>query len=299
MVVVNALGPVFLLVLLGIGLHYLQLPGGDFWPRAERLTYFVFFPCLLVHSLALAPFTAGELFEVLLVVLVLFGVAAFALILSARWLAPSEAAFTSVFQGALRFNTYVGFAAAAGIWGEDGVATAALVVACMVPLVNVLSIVVFALKLGRSASVVSQVALNPLVIACALGVALNLSAIGLPGWSEPLLAILGRPALPLGLLAIGVGLSFTGLRRSIPALAAVTGIKLLLLPLLAFAVCRALALASPYAEVVVLFAALPTASSAYILSRQLGGDSPLMAAIITTQTVAAMVLMPLMLEALL
>jgi len=46
----------------------------------------------------------------------------------------------------------------------------------------------------------------------------------------------------------------------------------------------------------VLLATLPTATSAYILARQLGGDSPLMAGIISGQTLLAMVSIPVMLS---
>jgi len=48
-------------------------------------------------------------------------------------------------------------------------------------------------------------------------------------------------------------------------------------------------------QVVVMLATLPTATSAYILARQLGGDAPLMAGIISGQTLLAMVTMPVML----
>jgi hypothetical protein len=40
---------------------------------------------------------------------------------------------------------------------------------------------------------------------------------------------------------------------------------------------------------------MPTASSAYILARQLGGDAPMMAAIITGQTLLSAITIPLML----
>ena len=49
-------------------------------------------------------------------------------------------------------------------------------------------------------------------------------------------------------------------------------------------------------QVAVLLAALPTATSAYILARQLGGDAPLMAGIISGQTLLAMVSIPVLLS---
>jgi malonate transporter len=295
MVIINALGPIFLLVLLGVLFRRFHVPGAEFWPLAERMTYFVFFPALLVASLATAPFTVRDLGEVFVVVLILMGGTSAILILGARWLEPSGPAFTSVFQGTIRFNSYVGFAAAAGLWGEAGLGIAALIVACLVPLVNLLCIAVFALKVGRTSPLAKQIVLNPLILACAIGIGLNLTEIGLPGWSEDLLEILGRPALPLGLLAIGVGLNWQGMRAAARPLLTTSALKLLLMPGAAYLVARGFELEPSYTAVLVLFCALPSATSSYILARQLDGDAPLMAAIITVQTLAAMATMPLVL----
>ncbi|MEM6775664.1 MAG: AEC family transporter, partial [Pseudomonadota bacterium] len=263
---IDALGPVFLLVVIGSLLRRWNMPGGEFWTLAERLTYYLFFPALLVHTLATASFTARDLGAVFFVVMLLMVSVATVLLLSARWLATDNAAFTSVFQGSLRFNTYVGLAAASGLWGETGLSIAAVAVACMVPLVNLLCIAVFAWKGDRSGSLAQQVALNPLILACVLGICLNLTGIGLPFWSESTLEILGRPALPLGLLAIGVGLSFGSMRSAPRPLLVSSTTKLLLMPCLAALLCRILELETPYFEVLVLFFAIPTASSAYILA---------------------------------
>ena len=68
--------------------------------------------------------------------------------------------------------------------------------------------------------------------------------------------------------------------------------KFALKPALAFAACWALAIAPPLASVLVVFMALPTAPSSYILARQMGGDHALMAAIISGQTVLAFLTLP-------
>ena len=299
MVIVDALGPIFLLVLIGGLFRRINLPGGDFWLRAERLTYFVFFPALLIRSLAGAEFADLNPGRVLLATTALLAGVAFLLLLASRGLASSGPGFTSVFQGSIRFNSYVGFAAAGELWGDAGLAQAALVVACMVPLVNLLCISMFALKVQRSIPLAKQIALNPLIVACLVGIALNLTGIGVPGWSDPILEILSRPALPLGLLAIGVGLSWSDLRAGVAPVISSSILKLVVLPGLALAVCTGFALPTAQAAVIIVFAALPTASSAYILARQLGGDASLMAAIITFQTLAAMATMPLILSMLL
>jgi predicted permease len=72
-------------------------------------------------------------------------------------------------------------------------------------------------------------------------------------------------------------------------------LRLLGMPLLAWAVAYGLQLPAMESTLLVLFFALPTAPTAYVLTRQLGGDSQLMAGIITLQTLLAAASLPLLL----
>ncbi|MCG6656576.1 AEC family transporter [Halomonas campisalis] len=298
--VMGALGPLFLLILLGYLLGWLRHPGSDFWPQLERLIYFLLFPAMLVSTLAtadVAQVPVGRLALVLLGAMLALGTLLWAL---RRWLALEAAAFTSVFQGALRFNTYVGVAGAAALHGAHGATVAAVAVALLVPVVNVLCVASFiaAGTLGPSSLGQSLAALlrNPLILACLLGIALNLSGIGLPGWSEATVELLGRAALPLGLVAVGVALRPRALMRLDRGVWSANLVKLVLMPTLVLALALALGLDAVSRDVALLFAALPTATSAYILARQLGGDAELMAALITGQTLLAMATLPLWLQ---
>jgi predicted permease len=133
---------------------------------------------------------------------------------------------------------------------------------------------------------------NPLILACLAGIGLNLSGIGLPGWSQATVELLGGAALPLGLVAVGVALRPMALLRIDRGVLATNSVKLLLMPALVLALAWGLQLDPVSRDVALLFAALPTATSAYILARQLGGDAELMAAIITGQTLLAMLTLP-------
>ncbi|QTF92653.1 AEC family transporter [Halomonas sp. BM-2019] len=298
--VANALGPLFLLILLGTALGRLRQPGGDFWPQLERLIYFLLFPAMLVATLATADVSQVPVARVaaaLLGAMGLFGALLWAL---RGWLGLAPPAFTSAFQGALRFNTYVGVAGAAALHGTPGATVAAVAVALMVPVVNVLCVASFiaagtlgAGSLGRSLAALGR---NPLILACLIGIGLNLSGIGLPGWSEATVELLGRAALPLGLVAVGVALRPAALLRLDRGVWATNLIKLGLMPALVLGLALLLGLDPVSRDVALLFAALPTATSAYILARQLGGDAEMMAALITAQTLLAMATLPLWLR---
>lgn len=86
---------------------------------------------------------------------------------------------------------------------------------------------------------------------------------------------------------------FAKLKKDIVVLAADTFARLLAVPALAYMVCMWFSLPSLQTQILVIFFALPTASASYILTKVLGGDSQLMAAVISFQTLCAAVTLPL------
>jgi malonate transporter and related proteins len=169
-----------------------------------------------------------------------------------------------------------------------------------VPTVNVLAIFVFARYAGGQASlsgIARSVATNPLIVASALGVALKATGLGLPSGIEATLRALGQASLPLGLLCVGAAFDLLSIRQGARAAAIASAAKFLALPAVTFGLCRALEVTGATALVAMLFQSLPTATSAYILARHLGGDAPLMAGIIAFQTVLASIAIPLALLA--
>lgn len=296
--VASGLLPIFALIGLGYGLRRARLVDRSVWAGLERLIYFVFFPALLVHRLAAADFAVLALGPLALaVVLAVLAVSTLAVALR-RPLALDGPRHAVVFMAASRFNTYVGIAAAEILWGSAGAATAAIILAVWVPLVNVLSVIVL-LRHGERpwtgtvpARVVREVAGNPIILACLLGVAIGWSGIALPWLPDRLLALLAAAALPLGLLTVGAGLEFAALGVRRRPLAIAVGAKLALMPAVMLAATALVGLEARAAAIVVLFAALPASPAAYVMTRQLGGDGPLMAGTIAATTVVSAVSLP-------
>jgi predicted permease len=140
-----------------------------------------------------------------------------------------------------------------------------------------------------------QVARNPLIVACAAGVAAQLVGLTVPETLATGIDLVGKAALPLGLLAVGASLDFGDLRARIMPLVAASTLKLLVMPLLVAGLAAVMGVTGPAMVAALICAAVPGAPSSFILARQLGGDAPLMAGITTVQTVAALITMPLML----
>ena len=297
----GALAPTFLLIALGWLLRLRGFPGDAFWPGAERLVYWVLFPPLLLLTTASSDLTG---FRTLPIAAALVGAilltSALTFTLRGRF-GIAGAGFTSVFQGAIRNNTYVGLAGAAALYGPAGLAAMGILVFVVVTLVNVLCVIVLLSHRGRRMrmrDLAASVVTNPLILACVGGFALNASGIGLPGFVTEMLDILGRAALTLGLLCVGAGLELGRLGRNPAALVAANLLKLVVMPVATWGFCRLLGVDGVVAATAVLFTAAPISASSYVLARQLGGDAPLMAGLITISTILAALTMPLALATL-
>lgn len=294
-----ALIPIVTLIALGYLLRRLQFLPDVAWAGMERLTYFILFPALLVGTLGQQEIKGVPLLSLLTIVVVVLTSAALLLVGYFYFRRPvSGATFTSIFQGGVRFNAYITLAVAQGLYGVEGLTFGSLLIGMVIVVINLLCISAFVIwgdtELVGATSFLRQVVGNPLIIACAVGWALSLSGAGLPGVSADILEILGRAALPFGLLAVGAALRPDLIRGHSWSIAVSSVVQYGWKPVVAALLCIQFGMTGAMAAVVIIAFMTPTAPSAYILARQLGGDAETMASIITFQTVAAFVVMPLL-----
>jgi hypothetical protein len=294
----GALAPVFILIGLGWLLRARGFPGAAFWPAAERLVYFMLFPALLFLTTAAADL--GELDLLPMAAPLIAAIAAMAtLTVGLRpLLRIGDAGFTSVFQGAIRCNTYVALAAGSALFGPIGLTVMGVVVFVAVTAVNLLSVAALIHYGRRSAGgrdVVASIARNPLILACLFGFGGNAAGIELPAVAYDTLDILARASLTLGLLCVGAGLELAHLGRARLAAVVTAALKLLVMPAATALACRMFGIDGLSAAAAVLFTACPISASSYVLARQLGGDATLLAGLITITTIAAVATMPLVL----
>jgi predicted permease len=298
--VIAALLPVFLLIVLGFILKRTLIRPETQWQGLERLTYYVLLPVFLIQTLVKADLSTvpvGGVGGALL----LSALAVSLLCLALRPLLARGGvdgpAFTSLFQGATRWQTYVALSVSASLFGNLGLAIASVAMIAIVPLVNVLSVTVLAQYASTEkrpvGSIIVTVVSNPLIWACVIGLVLNVTHIPLPRLWHEVADALGRSSLAIGLLVTGAGLHLEGLFRPSLAASVTVFLKLVVMPVIAVALALQFGLAGSNLAVVTICSAVPTASSAYVLARQMGGDAPLLAQIITLQTILAAVTMPI------
>lgn len=282
--------------LIALGLLLRRLWSEDFnrgfWTGAEKLVYYLLFPALLFNAINKAQFSLATDATLLAVAVGAF-LCAVALAFAGRWiLRPQPEIFASCVQTAFRYNSYIGLALAQSLLGPRGVALLALVIAVCVPLANAFA--VYALARHAERGLLRELLRNPLIVATVAGLATNLAGIRLPPMlSSALLDRLGSGGLALGLLCIGAGLTLENVNAPKRVIGYFSAIKLAVFPGLALGFAWLAGLRGLEAQLVVLFAALPTASTAYVLAARMGGAAAPVAFTITLQTLLAVLTLPL------
>ncbi|MBP6777225.1 MAG: AEC family transporter, partial [Piscinibacter sp.] len=277
-----ALLPDFLLIAAGFALCRFTPLGRPVWDGVERLVYYVLFPVLLFNSIGRAPLQIAATVDLALAGWGVIGsgiVLAYALRLSRRVDARLHA---SGAQTAFRFNSFIALALAERLSGPQGLAWVALLIALCVPVCNVAAVWPLARHGGQG--ILREIARNPLIVATIAGLAANLAGLQWPDAVATALQRIGLAALPLGLMAVGAGLKFGGLTQAPGLAAALLAIRHLALPAVAIALCIALALAPEQRLILVAFAAVGTAPTAYVLAARMGGEASFVAGIVTLST---------------
>ncbi|WP_349361303.1 AEC family transporter [Stappia sp.] len=299
--VLNALLPVLLVIAAGHVVARMGLITGEQWRGVERIAYFVLFPAIIIATVAQTDFMALPAFEMsVTLMLSILAMAALTLALHpllTRVFGLDGPRYSSVFQGATRWNTFVALAIADEMLGADGLALLAVAIVAMIPLLNIVNVLVLARFASGTTPGPGKILLdlgrNPFIWSTAVGLLLNLSGLPLPRFAWSTLEILGSAALPIGIVCVGAGLDLAALRRPGPALTSSLVLKLAVMPALGFGFATLMGVTGPAFAVVMIAMAVPSASGSYLLARQMGGDAKLMAEILTLQTLVAALTMPL------
>lgn len=294
----NASAPIALIILLGYLLNRYRLAGPEIWSAIEHVCFYILFPFLIVRTLASANLADLPIADYALVLLGA-GAGMALLLLAARPLlvrsGMSGPTFTSLFQGATRFHGFMALAVVGALYGAPGLALSALAISILVPILNVVAVIVLSVwgdgAEGMSTRIIlSRLARNPLIFACLAGLALNLS--GLPPFIFSAIEIIGDGGLGLAMMAVGAGLQIERVAQTKWLLIVGVMIRLIGMPLLVILLCWLVGLEGLPRTIAIITGAVPTASTAYVMARKMGGDAQLMANIVTFQVVAAAVTLP-------
>lgn len=295
----SAIAATLAIVALGYVLKQLDFLPAATWQALSPLCYWVLFPGLLFNLMSQADLGAVTLLPFVATIMggsiVIVGFA----VIAGRAIAMPGPSLSSLIQGALRHNGFLVLSVLQGTLGVAALQLGAIAIAVLVPISNIVSVIAI-LVLSRPAgernikrAILSEIARNPLLGSMLIGVTVNLLEIPVPAFLAQAAVFLGDAALPLLLMSIGASLRFAAIRSNAAALALAVTAKIIVFPLTLVLIGVAVGLNPLALAVLAAVGAAPTASSTYTLASELGGDAQLMAEIVSLQTLAGALSLPL------
>jgi len=296
----NAIAPIFLIIITGYLLSVTRVVGDSVWSAIEHICFYLLFPFLIIRTLSRADLGDLPILDFMTVLIVaILGMSALLILTQALvWRRHPESgpSFTSIFQGATRFHGFVAIAIIGPLYGDDGVTLGALALSIMVPLLNTITVIVLSIY-GRSdtppefAAVGRKILTNPLILACGAGLVFNW--LGIPDILFSTIDIIGDGGLGLALLAVGAGMRFGQAAQHKMLLTIGVLTRLIGMPAFVIAMSWLVGLDGLARTVAIIAGAVPTASSADVMARKMGGDAALMSSIVTFQVIVAFFTLPL------
>jgi hypothetical protein len=286
--------PDFSLILFGYLLCRFTALDRGVWGQVERLVYYVLFPVLLFQAVLRSPLDLAAASSLVGAALSL-GVAAILLNYSIPhwpWLGRhvDRRLHAASAQVGFRFNSFIALAVADRLAGAQGLLMIAVIIGVCVPLFNVGAVWPMARHGGHG--FVRELLRNPLIIATASGLLANLAGFAIPGWLEPSVSRVGQASLALGLMAAGAGMQFGSLAQAKTLGVSVLGIKHLGMPLMAMGLSRLFGLDPTQTAILLMFSAVPTASSCYVLAARMGYNGAYVAGLVTLSTLLGLASLP-------
>jgi predicted permease len=290
---------VLLLVVVGHLIKMRAFVPVSFWNGLSKICYWILFPGLLFNLTSTASLSAAFILPFCLTLFIAATVMVIYGFLAGRLIGANGPATSSLVQAGLRHNGFLMLAFVQGAFGVAALEIGAIAVAVLVPISNIFAVIIIFLlregnqdaNLGRA--ITAELARNPLMGAIILGGIVNFLSIPVPDFITGAANILGNAALPMLLLCVGASIRISALRAHSAALVLAVLAKLLVLPVVMMVVGITLGLDKDVLLVLVVLAVAPTATSSFTLAQELGGDAPLMAEIITVQTLVAAIGIPL------
>ncbi len=273
----NIVSPIFIVLGLGKFLSMFDLIRQDFINSANKLIFFVLLPALLFYKISQAHIYSSfnlKLFTVMCVSVV--GIFFFSFLMGNIFNISKSQVGTFAMNNFRANYAYMGLPVSYYAFGDQGLMIASLLMAFIVPLVNLLSII--SLSVGSSKTVslwifIKNTLFNPLAIACILGIIFSLLQIELYNFVKETLDLLTGVTLPLALLCIGATMKSEMVKGNKILLANTLLIKLILMPLVAFVALKLLdgKLSLPD-KVLVIMLSSPAATVNYVLASAMEGD---------------------------
>jgi malonate transporter and related proteins len=289
--------PDFCLIVVGYLLCRFTELKRNVWEQVDSLVYYFLFPVLLFHSIVRSPINFGAMSNLITAAVCLVSCGILITYGLGFWSKIHKDDFAASAQIAFRFNSFIGLAVAERIAGREGILMLAVLIGVCVPICNIGA--VWPMAKNSGVGVIKALTRNPLVIATAGGLLANVVGFAIPTWAELTVTRIGQASIALGLLAAGAGMQMGQIFNSVSKRymsVCVLIIRHLVMPLIALAMIRIFHLNPAQATMLLIYSALPTAGSCYVLAAKMGYDGAFVAGLVTVSTILGALSLPFALE---
>ncbi|NDB81770.1 MAG: AEC family transporter [Alphaproteobacteria bacterium] len=286
--------PIFIIMFIGNIIKYTWLKSEEFWRGLESLSYFLLFPVMLFSHISDSELSGTHLVKLMIILMLATTLIAFGLVILQKKYEIDGKVFTSIFQGGVRYNSYIFFALGSALYGEEGMEVISVIAAYMIIYTNILSILAFTIYCpedgmnngGKSNAIqwdmfAKSFIMNPLIIASILGFSCNYLNIEILTSVKKTLDTIATSAHTIGLLCVGASLKLYSNYTDKFSVSVACLAKLIIMPALTFIMLKLLGMKGVEHSVCMLYSTLPPATNSYLLSKQMGGDADVMTSIIT------------------
>jgi predicted permease len=296
MIVLNAIFPIFILLLLGSFLKHFGITNETFLKTSDKLVYFIFFPAMLFWKIGSSPMDKDISVDLCMAsILAVIIVYLLSLVAIKLFHIPHFQAGTFS-QCCYRFNTYIGVAIVMTTLGETGIRYFGILIGFVIPIINVLAVSTLIWYSGDKKTpgqnfkvLLKALISNPLILGCLAGILFSRSNACFPVFIDNTFSLMTVVTMPLALISIGGSLTLTGLEHYIKNAFLSSVLKGLILPIIGFCLLNVFSVTGIAFKAGMIFFTLPTSPALYVLSAQLNSDTQLASATIMLSTLLSLI----------
>ncbi len=291
MIVLNAIFPIFVLLTLGSILRHFSITNDAFLKTADKLIYFIFFPVMLFWKIGSSTSQMDGSVDLCITAIAAVLCVWILSLIAIRFCDINRFQAGAFSQACYRFNTYIGMAIVMNTFGENGIRYFGILIGVAIPIINVLAVstLIWHSDKKRNAEqnlihLVKALVSNPLIIGCILGILFSKSQAVFPVFIDNTFHLMTAVTMPLALISIGGSLTLSGLTHHMKGSFIASMLKIIVLPVLGFFLLTLFSVTGIAFKTGMIFFALPTSPSIYVLSAQLNSDTQLASAAIMLST---------------
>lgn len=275
----NVVLPLFITMSLGYFLKYLNMFDNNTLDTMNNITFKSFLPMLLFYNIYKTDLQG--VFNLKLMIFSATCVIALYLILYliVPLIEKDNKKRGALLQGLFRSNFVIfGIPITESLFGSEKVGVAALLIAVIVPLFNILSVLALETFRGgkpdfRKISI--GIIKNPLIIASCLGILTLLLKIKIPTAIEKTISDVSKIATPLSLILLGASFKFDNIKKYLKQTTIAVVGKTILTPCIILPICIMFGYRGVELTTLMIIFAAPTAISSFTMAQQMDSDSDL------------------------